>query len=166
MAYLSMALNADEMIAALDAFGADSGYDENQFRLYPITEGFKSLPDPKPVMAAMFSLMERFPDAYLGTPGPLVHSIESVGLSQYEPLLIESVQRQPTELNIWMVNRILNTALPSEHRRLLLDLMQSAIRHPRIPHRVAESDQRFLDHQSKRDATSKHIDQQTDSGRG
>ena len=148
-----MALTADEMIAALDAFEADSGYDENQFKLYPITEGFKSLPDPMRVIPAMFSLMERFPDAYLGTPGPLVHSIESVGINQYEPLLIESVRRQPTELNVWMVNRVLNTVLAAEHRRILLDLFRSVIKHPKALSRVAKLAQGFLDHQTKQGAS-------------
>jgi hypothetical protein len=138
------------MIAALDSFEADSEYDNDQFRLYPITEGFKTLPDRMRVIPAMFSLMERFPDAYLGTPGTLVHSIESVGISQYESLLIESVRRQPADLNVWMVNRILNAELAAEHRQTLLDLMQSVIRRPKCPPRVAESAQRFLEYQAKR----------------
>ena len=37
----------------------------------------------------------------------------------YEPLLLDSVRRQPTELNIWMINRILNTKLDAAHRRRL-----------------------------------------------
>ena len=77
-------LTADQMIAALDAFEESPDCDEdNQFRLYTITEGFKSLPDSMRVVPAMFALMERFPDAYLGHPGPLVHSIESLGVEQY-----------------------------------------------------------------------------------
>jgi hypothetical protein len=148
-----MALTADEMIAALDSFEADSDYDENQFRLYPITEGFKELPDRERVVPAMFALMERFPDAYLGTPGPLVHSIESLGMERYEPLLIESVRRQPVELNVWMVNRILNTNLQPDHRRLLLDLMRSVPEHSKVTPRIAESAREFLQHQAKREAS-------------
>ena len=145
-----MSLTADEMIAALDAFEADSGYDENQFRLYPIVEGFKSLPNAAAVIPAIFSLIERFPEAYLGTPGPLVHSIESLGIDRYESLLVESVRRQPAELNVWMVNRILNTALPAQHRQVLLDLMRSVLVHPKCPPRIVKLTERFLDHQSKR----------------
>jgi hypothetical protein len=150
MSNLSMALTSDEMIAALDAFEADSGYTVNEARLYAIVEAFRSLPDVARVIPAIFSLMERFPDAYLGTPGPLVHSIESVGVDQYESLLIESVQRQPAELNVWMVNRIMNTALPAEHRQRLLDLMRSVLIHPKSPPRIARLAQGFLEHQAKR----------------
>lgn len=148
-----MALTADEIIAALDAFEPepDADYNENQFRLYPITEGFKGLSDRHRVVPAMFALMERFPDAYLGSPGPLVHSIESLGVDQYESLLVESVRRQPSDLTVWMVNRILNTDLPPQHRRALLDLMRSVPHHSKVPARVAESARGFLEHQAKRE---------------
>jgi hypothetical protein len=149
---LPMPLTADEMIVALETFKAEPGYDENEPQLHAITGGFKTLPDRERVIPAMFSLMERFPNAYLGTPGPLVHSIESVGIDNYEPLLIESVRRQPAELNVWMVNRILNTNLPAAHRHLLLNLMREVPGHPNVPARVAESARRFLDHQAKRNA--------------
>ena len=146
-----MPLIADEMILALNTFEADEGYDENGFRLYPITEGFKELPDRERVVPAMFALMERFPDAYLGAPGPLVHSIESLGVDRYESLLVDSVRRQPVESNVWMVNRILNADLKPEHRRLLLDLMRSVPEHPKVTPRVAESARGFLKHQAKRE---------------
>jgi hypothetical protein len=145
-----MPLTADEMIAALEAFEPDSGYDDNQFRLYPITEGFKTLEGRHRVITAMFGLMERYPNAYLGTPGPLVHSIESLGIENYEPLLIESVRRQPTELTVWMVNRILNTELSPEHRRSLLELLAAVPDHPRLATHVADNALRFLKHQKSR----------------
>jgi len=148
-----MPLTADQMIAALDPFEAVDGYDENQFRLYPITEGFNELPDRERVVPAMFALMERFPDAYLGTPGPLVHSIESLGVARYESLLVASVHRQPAELNVWMVNRILNTNLSPQHRRELLDLVRSVPEHPKATPRVAEFARGLLAHQTKREAS-------------
>ena len=145
-----MPSSADEMIAALNHFEADAEYDENQSRLYPIMEGFRDLPDRERVLPAMFELMERFPGAYLGTPGPLVHSIESLGVENYESLLVESVRRQPVELNVWMINRILNTDLQTEHRRQLLDLLRLVPQHPKVVQRVADEARGFLDHQAKR----------------
>jgi hypothetical protein len=124
-------------------------FDSNQFRLYPITEGFATLTDKDRVVAAMFALMERFPDAYLGTPGPLVHSIESIGIEQFEQRLVESVARQPAELNVWMVNRILNTKLEPSRRRELLHVLRSVPHHPTVPKRVAEIAIRFLEYQAK-----------------
>ena len=56
-----MAFTADEMIAALNGYEPDlAGYDENQFDLYPIMEGFKELPDRDRVVPAIFALMEAF----------------------------------------------------------------------------------------------------------
>lgn len=144
-----MPLTPDEMIAALDRFEPEPG-DDNPLRLYSITEGFNELSNRKRVVPAMFALMERFPDAHLGTPGPLVHSIESLGFEWYEPLLIDSVRRQPVELNVWMVNRILNTNLEPDHRRRLLDLMRSVPEHLKVPARVAELTRHLLQHQAKR----------------
>jgi hypothetical protein len=148
-----MPLSADEMIAALDGFEADSGYDDNQFRLYPVTDGFEGLPDRERVVPAMFALMERFPDAYMGTPGPLVHSIESLGAERYEPLLTDSVRRQPVELNVWMINRMLNANLQPEHRRLLLDLLRSVPEHPNVTPRIAQLARSFLEYQAKREVS-------------
>lgn len=141
---------ADDMIAALNAFEAGEDDNENQFRLYQITEGFDGLADRERIASAMFALMERFPDADLGSPGPLVHAIESLGVAKYEPFLIESVRRQPGNLNVWMVNRILNDQIDSAHRESLLGLMESVVRHPRVPAQVAIRARDFLAYQAKR----------------
>ena len=140
------------MIAALDAFVADDEYDENQFRLYSVTKGFRDLPDNERVVPHMFALIERFPDAYLGTPGPLVHSIESLGVARYEEQLIGSVRRQPAELSVWMINRILNVESDQTRRDMWLELLRSASCHPVATARVVESANGFLEHQAARGA--------------
>jgi hypothetical protein len=68
----------------------------------------------------MFALMERLDGVDLGSPGPLVHALESTGAA-YEPRLKASVQRKPSPLTVWMVNRILNTDRPN--RGSWLDLL-------------------------------------------
>jgi hypothetical protein len=146
-----MPASSDDMIASLDAFEADAEYDSNQFRLYRLTDGFKVLPDRERLVPSMFALMERYPDAHLGTPGPLVHCIESLGVLQYEDQLIESVRRQPAELSVWMVNRILNSKLDSAHRAKLLELLHSVVHHPAASPRVVESANQFLAHQATRE---------------
>ena len=55
--------------------------------------------------------MERLDGVELGTPGPLVHTLETLR-GGYEMLLAESVRRKPTLLSVWMVNRILNVNPP------------------------------------------------------
>src|SRR4029434_9883189 len=99
-----MATSSDTMIASLASFVAkDDGGDEEP--LYNIVEGFDALPDRLRVVPAMFAVMELHPEADLGSPGPLVHSIERVPVAEFEPFLRASVERKPGQLNVWMVNR-------------------------------------------------------------
>ena len=63
--------------------------------------------------------MERLDGVDLGTPGPLVHTLEA-WRGSYEPLLAESVRRKPTPLSVWMVNRILNAQPPDAESWLAL----------------------------------------------
>lgn len=75
----------------------------------------------------MFDLMERLDDVDLGSPGPLVHALESTA-PDYEPSLVASVQRKPSPLSVWMVNRILNTNRHDRDR--WLELLRLAFGHP------------------------------------
>lgn len=74
--------------------------------------------------AVPHALIERSPGADLGTPGPLVHELEKI--PGYQDLLIESLQRQPQELTVWMVNRILNAEVPGTTREKWLSILTAA----------------------------------------
>jgi len=117
------------MIAALDTF-TPADKEENPGRLYDIFSGFDLLPPESraPFLPAMFGLIERFPEAEFGTPGPLVHAIESI--PGYESLLQVSILRQPATLNVWMVNRILNSTISPEMRANWLQVLRVVLAHP------------------------------------
>jgi hypothetical protein len=123
---------ADRMIAALDAFVADPTDRTTVYDLNAITHDFDSLSDAdqERVIPAMFRVMERWPGADLGSPGPLVHAIEMLEVSTYGPLLTESVRRQPMYLNVWMINRILNGA--PEDPESWLGLLRSVVEAPAV----------------------------------
>src|SRR5262249_47479882 len=140
---------ADKMIAALGAFEAGPNDDHAVSDLYEITDGFDTLTDKAGVIPSMFSVIERCVEAGLGSPGPLVHSIESVGYEQFLPLLVDSVRRQPTYLNVWMVNRILNADIPDDHRQQLLGLLRSVSTSSAAPTDVAEQANDFLRQQEE-----------------
>ncbi|EKU91489.1 hypothetical protein [Bacteroides oleiciplenus] len=57
----------------------------------------------------LFKLLERFPFFNFGNPGNIVRYLERFANEVYVPLLYDSVRREPTEYNVWMVNRYLNT---------------------------------------------------------
>jgi hypothetical protein len=120
----------DKMIAALVAFNASPNDNDAVYNLYNITEGFEALPDKARVIPAMFSLMERCVGADLGSPGPLVHCIESVGSEHYLAHLLDSLRRQPTYLTVWMVNRILNSEVPQTQRKQLLNSLEAVVENP------------------------------------
>jgi hypothetical protein len=131
----------DGAIAALNAFEPTDYDAENVSRLYEIFADFHSLPNRARVMPAIFALLERFPDAEFGSPGPLVHELEAI--PGYEPLLRESLSRQPTYHTVWMASRILNTRLPEDQREAWLSALRAAGEHPLA--RQATRD--FLEHQ-------------------
>jgi hypothetical protein len=74
-------------------------------RLRELTDALMSVSEPQRAIPELFHVMERLPDADLGSPGPLVHTLEAV--KGYEDELIRSVRRSPSLLSVWMVNRIL-----------------------------------------------------------
>ncbi len=66
---------------------------------------------------AIFKFFESHPDKDLGSPGPLVHFLEEE--NDYLSELEQSVLRKPTDLTVWMINRILNGADSKERGRWL-----------------------------------------------
>jgi hypothetical protein len=145
-----MPASADDMIAALNAFNPDPGDAGTVHTLYTITEGFDALSETekKRVIPHMFRVMERGWEADLGSPGPMVHAIETLGVPTYLALLTESVKSRPMYLNLWMVNRILNVTKDSAERATLLDLLRAVRDDPKWAD-VSEQADDFLKHQGE-----------------
>jgi hypothetical protein len=116
-------------------------------RLYALCEEVSALPDPTVVFPEFFALMERLPDCELGTPGPLVHTMEQ-RVGSYEILLVDSVKRKPTDLGVWMVNRILNG--PAKDKAFWMDVLAFAGEHPAASQVVRDGARRFIDFQKKK----------------
>jgi hypothetical protein len=119
----------EDVIAELDAFvPADEA--DNVGRIYEILDRLQQLPPELRTSAipAILALIERNPEAELGSPGPLVHELESI--PGYELLLRDSVLRQPADLNIWMVNRILNSDVSPDVRSYWLKVLGEVLTHP------------------------------------
>lgn len=62
----------------------------------------------------LFRLLERHPHFNFGNPGRVVHYLEKFDDGTYAPFLYASIHRVPTEYNIWMLNRFLNSLDTSE----------------------------------------------------
>ena len=135
-----------------------SDFDDNNVeargreRLYELTDALTSTPGgpPDAAIPELFGVMERMPDADLGSPGPLVHTLEA--LKGYEGELIRSVRRSPSLLSVWMVNRILNTDLPSDTRESYMSLLNETATRPDVPKAVREDARDFVQLQMRKHA--------------
>jgi hypothetical protein len=118
-------------------------------RLEELTVALMELPSPERAIPELFSVMERLPESDLGSPGPLVHTMEKL-VGSYEEELAESVRRRPTELSVWMVNRILNGELSEARRQHYLALLEAAAIHPSANDTLRDVVRGFLDHQTQK----------------
>jgi len=116
-------------------------------RLYALCEEVLAMPDPTQVFPELFALMERLSDSDLGTPGPLVHTMET-RIGSYERFLVESINRKPTDLSVWMVNRILNG--PEENKAFWMDVLVIASEHPSATQLIKDQAKRFIELQKKK----------------
>jgi hypothetical protein len=117
-------------------------------RLWELTDALMSVPAPEKAIPELFGVMERLPATDLGSPGPLVHTLER--LHGYEGELVRSVRRQPSLLSVWMVNRILNTDLSDDARRSYIALLNEALAHPNAPETVREDIRSFIERQMRK----------------
>ncbi len=143
-----MTRSVDDLLTELQAFAPTGDGADNVHRLNELLAGFSALPGCERVAPALLALLERHPQADFGTPGPLVHALESQ--AGYPELLAGSLERQPTELTAWMANRLLNSKLPRDERTLWLKRLTVVTSHPRAAASVRDSAIRFLDFQASR----------------
>ncbi|WP_148289207.1 hypothetical protein [Herbaspirillum sp. B65] len=142
-------MSIENVIAGLEAF-VPTEEDDDTCKLYEILAGLQPLAPElrKPVIPAILSLIERYPEAELGSPGTLVHELESI--PGYQPFLRESVLRQPTDLSTWMVNRILNSELPQDIRAGWLSVLSEVTKHPLASKILRRTATHFLQRQAER----------------
>jgi hypothetical protein len=117
-------------------------------KLSDLMDALMSVPSPQRATPELFGLMERLPKSDLGSPGPLVHTLEK--LPGFEAELVKSVVRYPTELSVWMINRILNAELSSNTRKTYLALLESVTTHPKTTEIVRNEALRFLAFQARK----------------
>lgn len=79
---------------------------------------------------AILAFMESHSELEYGTPGPLVHFVETYRDRGYSQLLTASVSRRPTAHTLWMLNRLINGTTHAETRRTYVHLMAGAAAHP------------------------------------
>ena len=96
--------------------------------------------------------MERLDTSDLGTPGPIVHTLED-WRGGYESFLVESIRRHPTEHTIWMVNRIINANPQNED--MWFALLQSVISNPFATDAAKQRAKHYLEYHARQDSNQK-----------
>jgi hypothetical protein len=81
-------------------------------------------------VGAVLRFMECHSQLHYGTPGALVHFVESVCTDAYEDQLIESINRKPTFTTVWMLHRLMNVTQPSEHKQRQYEVLKLASLNP------------------------------------
>ncbi len=115
----------------------------------PLTGGIRfcrERDDPQRWAPLLYSLMERLDEADLGSPGPLVHTLEAC--SGYRPLLAESLPRKPSPLTVWMANRVLDSDPPDTPE--WLELLRRSADHPAASAQAQADARGFLEYQATR----------------
>jgi hypothetical protein len=127
-----MADKLPQVLARVDSFDpADAGWRA----LDDLLGDLFSSPSPESGIDSMLRVLERFPEGDgQGVLWSLVHGLES--LPSYESALVASVRRQPTELNVVMVNRLINGGYRFVGTTDLLDLFVQVQSHPNCPESV------------------------------
>lgn len=149
-----MARNIEEIIADFNKLQASdfdvwnneaNGIDQ----LDTLTDELLQVDNPERALDSMFKVFERHPNADLGSPGSLVHTLEK--FKGYEKRLVESVRKQPAPNTVWMINRILNKPQTSEYREYLLNLLREVLTHPLATIEAKQMAQGFMDWQNPKE---------------
>jgi hypothetical protein len=116
--------------------------------MYLLVDELKRIEHPRRVVPHFFHWFEANSQFDLGCPGPFVSFIEQE--RDYFDLLVASIHRKPTDITVWMVNRIANGETDSGEVSRWVDLLQSAVRHPLAHQDTVESALGFVRHQASR----------------
>jgi hypothetical protein len=134
-----------EALESQDFDGTRARFD-GMDRLSQLCEELRAIEDVQACAPVLFRTMERLGETELGSPGPLVHTLET-WRGGYERFLAESVSRKPTYLSVWMVNRLLN-ARPSD-AEAWLDLLRSVAHDPAASDEARSAASDFLAYQGR-----------------
>ena len=98
-------MNKEDIITALKEAVIP---DEEYYIDSEIIDAMLEYPDPFQFVKPILEIISQNPGVDFGSPGELVHFVEKFYKKGYEEVLIESVKKNPTFHNIWMIHRCYN----------------------------------------------------------
>lgn len=117
-------MTKEQIVAALKAAAKpyESYYIDDE-----VGEAMMQLSDPFELVEPILDIIGTNPTVDFGMPGELVRFVESFYKKGYEELLIDSVKRNPTAHNIWMVHRCyndINNPMREKFKALIMELKE------------------------------------------
>ena len=139
-------MTTNQIIEELNQFTINDSNDDLQLeRVHEMTDMLRSNTDGIHALESLIILLERHPNVEFGTPGEPVHFIENFP-GHYEELLLISLQRQPSLMTLWMLNRLINSKEGGEKIRLM-QLLNNLIDHPNATAEVIQEAKYFYKYQ-------------------
>lgn len=130
-------------------FAEDDPEFDNESFFYKIMEDLQNNSDFELAFEPIFNILEKYPLVDFGSPGPIVHTLESFqGL--YEYYLFDSLKRRPTPLTVWMFNRIINAEQNAIIKENLITRLESFLSHTLIEKETIEAITGFVEYQKKK----------------
>nr|WP_121271775.1 hypothetical protein [Pedobacter schmidteae] len=124
----------------------DSDDYENLERIDELTDRLRQNPDGHLACKEMINLLERHPEVDFGSPGEPIHTLEFFK-GNYEDFLFDSLNRRPTQMTVWMYNRIINIQSGNE-RKKMIEHLKSYIDHPLADVEAVQSAKNFYKYQT------------------
>jgi hypothetical protein len=94
--------------------------------LYALVDQLGQLKHAADIRRELFMIFERNPDAELGSPGPIVHTLEESPIDEHVDLLAESLRRKATIMTVWMAERCFRSDLSDQNRNALVGALRCA----------------------------------------
>ena len=147
-------MDPEKLMTQLEAIPKD----DFEFQSRGLTEQWRTGSAGMECVEPILRFMENHPNVDFGSPGPLVHFIESrenndEDRNHFVLLVTESIKRRPTPHTVWLLNRLLNLARKANTKNLekiLFEAMALAKLNPRADDCTRERIDDFLAHYAAR----------------
>jgi hypothetical protein len=135
-------MTTEEITRHLEAI---SSSDDFPSRSTELTDAWSASGAGLEIVDPILRFMEKHPSLDYGMPGALVHFLERFYGKGYEDKLIKSIQRRPTLLTVWMLNRMINGTKDPATRHLLIATMEETRLHPMLDQKTLNQVNGFLE---------------------
>tara|TARA_R110000868_G_scaffold306435_1_gene567675 strand:- start:569 stop:997 length:429 start_codon:yes stop_codon:yes gene_type:complete len=141
-------MDLQEIISELKTIKIKDSEDYSKLEIIEtMCDQIMGFPNGELACQALIELLERHGNIDFGNPGTPVHTLERF-VGYYETHLFESLRRNPIELTVWMLNRIINGKHGKEKLELM-ELLEQCANHQLASSETKESAYNFLQFQIK-----------------